>query len=90
MKRQSARAMSVAEALAITGGLSAPGKMPRNAYSLPAKSCRLGMVLRHLPRSVCAHSVRSGDDTGFGEWRGRSRSGFAQYLIRAGSMRLRR
>ena len=55
MKRQRTRAMSVTEALAISGGLSAPGKMPGHAYSLPADSCRLGMVLRHLPRSVCAH-----------------------------------
>lgn len=52
MKR---RGMSVAEALAISGGLSAPGKMPGPAYSLPAESCRLGIMLRHLPRSVCAH-----------------------------------
>jgi hypothetical protein len=49
------RGLSVAEALVISGGLSAPGKMPGYAYSLPAGSCRLGMVLRHLPRSVCAH-----------------------------------
>ena len=55
MKRGRARGMSVAEALAISGGLSSPGKMPGHAYSLPAESCRLGMVLRHLPRSVCAH-----------------------------------
>lgn len=46
--------MSPAEALAICGGLSAPGKMPGHAYSLPARSCRLGMLLRYLPRSVCA------------------------------------
>ncbi len=49
------RGLSVAEALAISGGLSAPGKMPGHAYSLPTESCRLGKVLRHLPRSVCAH-----------------------------------
>jgi Gene product 88 len=49
------RGISVAEALAISGGLSAPGKMPGHGYSLPAESCRLGSALRHLPRSVCAH-----------------------------------
>jgi hypothetical protein len=48
------RGLSAAEALAISGGLSAPGKMPGYAYSLPAESCRLGTTLRHLPRSVCA------------------------------------
>lgn len=49
MKRGRGRTMSVAEALAISGGLSAPGKMSGHAYSLPAES-----VLQHLPRSVCA------------------------------------
>ncbi len=48
------RGMSVDEALAIWKALCAPGKMPGHAYS-PTESCRLEMLLRPLPRSVCAH-----------------------------------
>lgn len=40
---------------AITGGLSAPGKMPCSGWSIPAKNCQLGSVLRSQgPDSVCS------------------------------------
>ena len=42
------------EARIITGGLSAPSKMPGYAYNLPAQACITGAKLVQLPGSVCA------------------------------------
>ena len=41
------------EARQITGGLSAPSKMPGPAYNLPASMCLTGAKLVHVPGSVC-------------------------------------
>ena len=37
------------------GGLSAPGKMPCHAWSIPAAACHVGGKLRQIPGSVCAN-----------------------------------
>ena len=42
------------EARQITGGLSAPSKMPGPAYNLPASQCITGAKLVQIPGSVCA------------------------------------
>jgi len=42
------------EARRITGGLSAPSKMPGPAYNLPAQACITGAKLVQIPGSVCA------------------------------------
>ena len=42
------------EARQITGGLSAPSKMPGPAYNLPASQCITGAKLVKVPGSVCA------------------------------------
>ena len=42
------------EARKITGGLSAPSKMPGPAYNLPASQCITGAKLVKIPGSVCA------------------------------------
>ena len=42
------------EAKEITGGLSAPSKMPGPAYNLPAVACITGAKLVQIPGSVCA------------------------------------
>ena len=41
------------EAKEITGGLSAPSKMPGPAYNLPATQCITGAKLVKIPGSVC-------------------------------------
>ena len=41
------------EAKKITGGLSAPSKMPGPAYNLPAQACITGSKLVKSPGSVC-------------------------------------
>ena len=41
------------EARVITGGLSAPSKMPGPAYNLPASQCITGAKLVNVPGSVC-------------------------------------
>ena len=41
------------EAKKITGGLSAPSKMPGPAYNLPAQACITGAKLVKIPGSVC-------------------------------------
>jgi len=41
------------EARRITGGLSAPSKMPGPAYNLPAQACITGAKLVKIPGSVC-------------------------------------
>ena len=42
------------EANKITGGLSAPSKMPGPSYNLPATQCITGTKLVKVPGSVCA------------------------------------
>ena len=37
----------------ITGGLSAPSKMPGKAFGIPAKECRTGSKLRKVKGSTC-------------------------------------
>ena len=55
MQAEAAPAVSLKkEADAITGGLSAPSKMPGHAYSLPARECLTGSRLRGVANSVCA------------------------------------
>ena len=46
--------MNKKEAKAITGGLSAPSKMPGPAFNLPAQACITGSKLVKIPGSVCA------------------------------------
>ena len=46
--------MNKKEAKAITGGLSAPSKMPGPAYNLPAAACITGAKLVKVPGSVRA------------------------------------
>jgi hypothetical protein len=41
------------EASKITGGLSAPGKMPEGSYNLPARACITGAKLREIPGTPC-------------------------------------
>ena len=41
------------EAKKITGGLSAPSKMPGPSYNLPATQCITGAKLAQVPGSVC-------------------------------------
>ena len=41
------------EANKITGGLSAPGKMPEGSYNLPARACQTGAKLREIPGTPC-------------------------------------
>jgi hypothetical protein len=41
------------EAEKITGGLSAPGKMPEGSYNLPANMCQTGAKLRLVPDTPC-------------------------------------
>ena len=41
------------EASKITGGLSAPGKMPEGSYNLPASACKTGAKLRLIPDTPC-------------------------------------
>ena len=45
--------MKKKEASKITGGLSAPGKMPEGSYNLPASACITGAKLRELPGTPC-------------------------------------
>ena len=41
--------MNKKQAKEITGGLSAPGKMPEGSYNLPATACQTGAKLREIP-----------------------------------------
>ena len=45
--------MNKKEAKEITGGLSAPGKMPEGSYNLPARACQTGAKLREIPGTPC-------------------------------------
>ena len=42
------------EAREITGGLSAPNKMPGQSINLPAWNCKTGVKLQAVKGSVCA------------------------------------
>ena len=46
--------MLIKEAIAITGGLSKPSKMPGPAYNLPAAACLTGAKLVKIPGSTCS------------------------------------
>jgi hypothetical protein len=46
--------MLIKEAIAITGGLSKPSKMPGPAYNLPAKACLTGAKLVKVRGSTCS------------------------------------
>ena len=41
------------EAEEITGGLSAPGKMPEGSYNLPASACQTGQKLAQIEGTPC-------------------------------------
>ena len=41
------------EARKITGGLSAPGKLPDGSYNLPASACQTGQKLAQIPGTPC-------------------------------------
>ena len=45
--------MNKKEAKEITGGLSAPGKMPEGSYNLPASMCQTGAKLREIEGTPC-------------------------------------
>ena len=45
--------MNKKEAKEITGGLSAPGKMPEGSYNLPARACQTGAKLREIEGTPC-------------------------------------
>jgi hypothetical protein len=50
----SGKTMKVSEAIAITGTLSSPSKMPCHSYSIPAKRCITGSKLRNVEGSTCS------------------------------------
>ena len=41
------------EAKEITGGLSAPGKMPEGSYNIPASACQTGQILALVEDTPC-------------------------------------
>lgn len=45
--------MTFKEALLLVGGLSKPSKMPCHGYSIPAKECKVGSLLRKIKGTVC-------------------------------------
>jgi len=45
--------MLIKKAKKITGGLSAPGKMPEGSYNLPASACQTGSKLRKIKGTPC-------------------------------------
>ena len=45
--------MNKKEANKITGGLSAPGKMPEGSYNLPATACQTGAKLAQIAGTPC-------------------------------------
>ena len=45
--------MKILEAKEVTGGLSAPSKMPCKGYSIPAAKCGVGSKLAKIKGSVC-------------------------------------
>ena len=42
------------QASTITGGLSAPGKMPEGSYNLPASMCQTGQILAQVEGTPCS------------------------------------
>jgi len=42
------------EAERITGGLSAPGKMPEGSYNIPASACQTGQILAKVEGTPCS------------------------------------
>jgi len=46
--------MNKKEAKEITGGLSAPGKMPEGSYNLPARACQTGQILAKVKDTPCS------------------------------------
>ena len=42
------------EAEEITGGLSAPGKMPEGSYNIPASACQTGQILALVKDTPCS------------------------------------
>jgi len=46
--------MKLSELHKLTGGLSAPSKMPCHGYSIPASACRTGSKLRSVAGSTCS------------------------------------
>ena len=42
------------QASKITGGLSAPGKMPEGSYNLPAAACQTGQLLAQVEGTPCS------------------------------------
>ena len=42
------------EAKEITGGLSAPGKMPEGSYNLPTSACQTGQILAKVEGTPCS------------------------------------
>lgn len=47
--------MKLSELHKLTGGLSAPSKMPCHGYSIPATACRTGSKLRSVAGSTCSN-----------------------------------
>ena len=45
------------EAERITGGLSAPGKMPEGSYNIPASACQTGAILAKIARHARARDA---------------------------------
>ena len=41
-------------ALDIVGGFSAPSKMPCHGFSIPAKYCKVGSILRKVKGTACS------------------------------------
>lgn len=46
--------MLIKDATKLVGGLSVPSKMPCFSYSIPAKRCKQGMVMRKIVNSICS------------------------------------
>ena len=53
IKKKPERYMYKYEAEKITGGLSAPGKMPEGSYNIPASSCQTGQILALVEDTPC-------------------------------------
>lgn len=41
-------------ALEIVGGLSEPSKMPCHGFSIPARHCKVGQMMRNVKNSICS------------------------------------
>jgi len=49
-----ARWLTWSEAVAITGNLGFPSKMPGTSYGIPARACKVGSKLRAIAGTTCA------------------------------------